>query len=52
MMVLYPNLCHNEVCYKGTSVVCYSPLSGKFTDRVQSLYNAMFGVHRNGLCYK
>ena len=25
MTVLYPNLFHNEVCYKGTSVGCHRP---------------------------
>ena len=25
MTVLYPNLCCNAVCYKGTSVGCYCP---------------------------
>ena len=25
MTVLYQNLCHNEVCYKGISVGCHCP---------------------------
>ena len=23
MTLLYPNLCYNEVCYKGTALYCY-----------------------------
>ena len=34
------------------SWVSYYPVSGQAHSTVKSLYNALFGVHRNGPCYK
>ena len=47
MTMLYPNLCYNKVCYKGT--VLYTLV---WCITMQALYNAMFGVYSNGPCYK
>ena len=31
MTVIHPNLCYNEVCYKGTVLVCFSCSRRQFT---------------------
>ena len=42
--------CISESCYKGTNITILHLFSAHYT--MQSLYNATFGEHRNGLCYK
>ena len=38
-------------CWFNTQSTPHPTLRGN-SDTIQSLYNAIFGVHRNGLCYK